>query len=240
MKKITLLILGLALISSWPTGALAEDFIVLSSTTPEFKVGGVVPSGTKVELAPRKRLVLVNAAGRTLKLTGPYSDTPGGAPGKGASNVMAALASLVRTTQEDARSVGAVRAAGISTERQAMMVNVSETGDYCGYEGAARELTRYKFEKGATVTITAVEDAKAETLEWDRNNPFLPWPKSIPIQDGATYLVGQDGKDSRTMIIMHQLGEKKENPVETVLEMGTKGCLEQVKMLLALMRKSAT
>ncbi len=240
MRKISLLSVGLALFLFWHGAAAAEDFIILSSTAPAFQVGDVVTSGTKIVLPEKKRLVLINGAGRTLKLVGPYSGSPGDSAEEGSSQVMTVLASLVRTTRDDARSVGAVRAAGIKTERQAMMVNVSETGDYCGYQGAPRELTRYGFEKGATVTITAVENSQAQTIEWNQGTPYIPWPSSLPVKDGATYLVEQAGKDTRVMIIMHQIEGKYDNPVTRILQMGEMRCLEQVKMLLALLRNSAT
>jgi len=240
MRNRTALAIFLSLTVFAGSHAFAGDFVVLSSTAPSIQVGSVVSDGAEITVPPRRRVVLVSEAGRTISLRGPFQGVPGGGESAGGGQqFVKALASLVRTTQADAKSVGAIRAAGIRTDREAMMINVSETGDYCIFGSGGRELTRYKSEKWKSLTLVAAADGAAETIPWPAGTRVIPWPKKIPLKHGATYLVQQAGKDSRTMVVAHFLEGKFATDAHRVLALAKMGCMEQAKMMLALMRKTA-
>ena len=145
----------------------------------------------------------------------------------------------MRTTQKDLSSVGAIRAANIKTFREAMMVNISETGDYCKASKTPPELTRYKSESANKVTITSAQNGKKTILKWKAGAKSIPWPKQITYQAGATYLVQQEGKDSRTMLVAREVSGNFATKVHFIMAVAQKGCLEQAKMLLAVLKKSA-
>lgn len=231
--------LFLALLFVWHGAAAAAEFVVLSSTVASVSVGQIIEPGQRITLPEKARLVLVNEAGRTISLKGPYAGAPGGEAKGGKSKFVAALASLVRSTEEDAHSVGAIRAASIRNKRQAMMINISETGDFCLFEDGGEELTRYQSETWPEINITAVADGRSQTVAWPKGARTLPWPEALPIKNGATYLVDQSGKDSRTMLVMHRLSGEYPTDAHLVVEMASRGCLEQSKMMLALIRRSA-
>ena len=226
----------------WCAAAQASEFVVISPTVSSIGAGQVIAAGQRLVLPAKARVILVNEAGKTVSLRGPYEGKPGGESKGGKSRFIAALASLVSTTEQDARSVGAIRAANIRTKRQAIMINISETGDYCLIEGGRDEITRYRSEKSATITIAAVKDGSAQppqTFPWPKDARQIAWPASLPIEDGATFLVGQADKDTRTMLVMHRLSGDVPTDVHLVVEMGAKGCLEQATMMLALIRRGA-
>jgi hypothetical protein len=235
-RSLPLLAAGLLVLA--PLAASAEDLVVIDSTLPTFAPGSSVKGDQTVKLPERSRLVLVAESGRTVTLNGPYEGKPAPEKGKGGdSRLGTALASLVRSTQEDANSVGAIRAAGIRTRADALMINLSESGDYCVVDPAAVQITRYADERGAEITLNAVKGDLKTAFAWPGAGNHLAWPAALPIEDGATYLVEQAGKDSRTMLVLHKVEDKAPTDAHRAVEMAEKGCLEQAKMLLALLRK---
>ena len=222
-----------------PGAALASEFVVLTSTVSSVSVGQVVSAGQKIEIPDKARLVLINETGKTMTLKGPYSGVPGGNSAPQKSRFIKALASLVTTTEQDTRAIGAIRAAGIRTKRQALMINISETGDYCLLDGTTEEVTRYKSETFADVTIVAAKGGQSTSFLWPNETRDVPWPGDLALDDGGTYLVSQAGKDTRTMLIMHRMGGDYSTDIHLALAMGAQGCIEQAKMMLALVRRTA-
>lgn len=223
----------------WCGTVQASEFVIISTTVSTLTAGQIIGAGEKIILPEKGRAVLIDESGRTVALKGPYAGIPGGGGGGGKSQLVAALSSLISTTEQDTRSVGAIRAAGIQTMRQALMINLSETGDYCLLKGHREEITRYEFEKGASITITAAKGGKTETLPWPKGSRQMAWPGALPLADGATYLVGQEGKDTRTMLVMHRLSGQFPTHAHLAISMAVQGCMEQARMVLALMRREA-
>lgn len=235
--RIPAFVAHVAVLVVFACAAAAQDFVILSSSEPSLAPGSVIRAGQKIQLPALKQLVLVNAAGRTVTVSGPFDGVPGGdAPGD--NRLVLALASLVRTTQEESTSVGAIRAAGIRTDREAMMINVSETGDYCLAAGGRPEMTRYQHESAGRVTITAVADGSTRTVDWGERVGALPWPEGMPVEGGATYLVQQAGKDTRTMIVLHRIEDTFPTHAHRALGLAEKGCKEQARMFLALLARA--
>lgn len=232
---------AVAVLVSWAGLAQAEELVVVDSTLPAVAPGSLVDGAKLLSLPEKSRVVLVSESGRTIALAGPWQGKPGeAAAGAGDSNgrLVTALASLVRTSQEDAHSVGAIRAAGVKTRADALMVNLSESGDYCVSDAKGVEVTRYPSETGAHVTLNAVQGNGKTTLVWPTGRDRSSWPADLPINDGATYLVEQDGKDSRTMIVLHMIVDDTPTDAHRAVFMAEQGCSEQARMLLALIRKA--
>ena len=119
-----------------------------------------------------------------------------------------------------------------------MQINISESGDYCLTDPKAAELTRYGSETGPAVTITPVQGGEPQTISWGGAQKSTPWPSSLAIKDGATYLVDQVDKDSRTMVVLHMVEDTAPTDAHRAVFMAEKGCGEQAKMLLALLKKA--
>jgi len=219
------------------TPALADSLVVVESTLPAFAPGAMLDGDKPITLPEKSKLVLISDAGKTVSLSGPFSGKPGTGGKAADSRLTTALATLVRTSQEDANSVGAIRAASIKTRADALMVNLSESGDYCIADPKAVEMTRYADEKWPTVSVNAVKGDKVSDLSWPAGGNHAAWPEALPIEDGATYLVSQQGKDSRTMLVLHLIEDKAPTDAHRAVFMAEKGCLEQAKMLLALLKK---
>lgn len=237
MTLVGALALAVSVLTFSPSTAEAE-YVVLASTVDSPKAGDVINDGEEVVLPPLGVIKLINALGRTVTLSGPYKGVPEASGGGGDGKFALAMSSLIRTSAVDTGSVGAIRAAGIREQRQALMVNISETGDYCVMGGTDLTLTRYKSETAGNVTITAVADGAKAEVPWPSGHADLPWPGTLKASDGAVYLVDQEGKNSRIMLIMHDLPTKPENDALLALELAERNCLEQARMVLALLRNT--
>ncbi len=235
MTRILAAVFALALVVG---SASAEEVVVIESTLAAFTPGAAINGDQVLKLPEKSKLVLVTEGGRTVILTGPYEGKPAPGGSKAAdSRLTTALASLVRSTQEDANSVGAIRAAGIKTRGDALRVNLSESGDYCIGDPGGVEMTRNAIDKGDEITLNAVKGDLKASFSWPAGSDHTTWPAAMAPEDGATYLVGQSGKDSRTMLIIHRVQDDAPTDAHRAVFMAEKGCLEQAKMLLALIRR---
>lgn len=225
-----------------PQPALAQNLVVLESTLPNYALGTEVSADAALNLPDKSRLVLVTEDGRSVVLAGPYQGNAKsklGAGGGGNKAFSTALASLVRSAQEETSSVGAVRAAGIGTHDEALMVNLSESGDYCVADPAKLMMTRYKHETGPKLSITVVADSSEVQIAWPSGTDRTAWPAAAKFDDGAKFIVSQDGKDSRTLITLVKVSGSYPTLAHEAVEMANAGCAEQARMLLALMRRQA-
>ncbi len=239
MRRFTLALL-VALLAPLP--ALAQSLIVLESSLPNYALGAEVSADAALNLPDKSRLVLVAEDGRSVVLTGPFqgnAKSKMAAGGGGNKAFSTALASLVRSAQEETSSVGAVRAAGIGTRDEALMVNLSESGDYCVAEPAKLMITRYKHETAPKISITVVADSSEVQIAWPSGTDRTAWPIPAKVEDGARFIVSQDGKDSRTLITLVKVSGNYPTVAHEAVEMANAGCAEQARMLLALMRRQA-
>lgn len=237
MKKLLSLTVALTALAGF---AQAEPLVVIESTVAALAPGATVESAAPLTLPERSRVVLVSETGKTMVLAGPWQGKPGAGSasgGGGDARLVTALSSLVRTAQEDAHSVGAIRAAGIKTRADALMINLSESGDYCIADAKTVDVTRYASDTGARVIVNAVKGDRSVALTWPAGRDRTAWPADLPLEDGATYLIEQDGKDSRTMVVVHAIVDDMPTEAHRAVFMAEKGCIEQAKMLLALLRK---
>ena len=168
LKILTISILAISILFQNPSIAAENEFVVLKSTVSQYKPGDRVKGETVIKVPKDKILVLINAYGQTLKIEGSFNKplqekALAEKKGQQARSVQA-LASLVRTADEDTGSVGAIRAASLKTVSQAMAINLSETGDYCYVNESNISLDRYKNEKGKTATLTNLQTGESQTI----------------------------------------------------------------------------
>jgi hypothetical protein len=244
MRKWVLIVFSIVVLGAPPAAA---EFVVLSSTQASVAVGAVIGDTQKIKLAANKTILLIDKAGRTITVNGPFDGVvkgPGG--GGGRSKLVRALSGLIRDNEEDAHSVGAIRAVAkqkieqtVTSKEAAMVINISETGDYCLLPDNKRELIRYHTEPGGEVTLTAVADGTAHVVPWPKNAAKVTWPTELKIEDGARFLVSQAGKDSRTLITVHALAAEAPTEAHLAVSLIAKECIEQARLILVYIRRSA-
>ena len=120
-----------------------------------------------------------------------------------------------------------------------MVVNISETGDYCLLEGIAPKLVRYHSEKGKNAVLTAIANGASQPITWLENQVASSWPDKLQASDTARFLVTQDGKDTRTLLTLHQLEDNVPTDAHLAIALSGKECIEQARLMLVHMRRSA-
>ncbi len=120
-----------------------------------------------------------------------------------------------------------------------MVVNISETGDYCLLEGIAPKLVRYHSEKGKNAVLTAIANGASQPITWPENEVVASWPDKLQASDTARFLVTQDGKDTRTLLTLHQLEDNAPTVAHLAIALSGKECIEQARLMLVHMRRSA-
>jgi hypothetical protein len=211
-------------------------------------VGSVVASSASLSVPDKAKVVMAAESGQIVTVNGPFQGPPqvkeGGA---GGSRIVAAISSLVRENVRDSSSVGAVRAADVDwrsetakTARDALAIDVSEGGDACVYDPAAAELARNPSAPAAAVSILSVDGGDTVTLAWPKGALRQPWPKEMPLNDGASYMIDQGGQSEAAMTTVHVLqAGAAASDIEKVAQLADSGCTQQAKVLLTVMAKAA-
>lgn len=243
MRRLAIVSMMAAMLGSLPAAA---EFVVLSSTQASVAAGSVIADDQKVTLAANKTVQLIDQAGRTITLNGPYDDVVKAEGGKGESKLVRALSSLIREYEQDARSVGAIRATDkkriedtITSKESAMVVNISETGDYCFFPGALPKIVRYHSEKSPKVTLTAIANGATHTFDWPSDTVKAGWPDPMPTGDGARFLVSQEGKDSKTLITLHEIPDGAPTVAHLAIALTGQECIEQARLMLVHLRRAS-
>ena len=65
------------------------------------------------------------------------------------------------------------------------------------------------------------------------------WPEGLPLSDGARFLVTQEGKDTRTLITLHQIDGDAPTAAHLAVALVAKECVEQARLMLVYLRRSA-
>ena len=222
----------------------AAEFVVLSSTEASVPPGSVIGDDQKITVAKNKTLQLIDKSGRTITLNGPHKGIVKVSGGEGKSKLVRALSSLIREYEQDAKSVGASRKSDkkriedtIDSKESAMVINISETGDYCLLSGVAPKVIRYHSEKGKKVVLTAIANGASQAVDWPDETIAAAWPDALPVSEGARFLVTQEGKDTRTLLTLHQVPDDAPTKVHLAVALSGKECIEQARLMLVHIRR---
>jgi hypothetical protein len=246
MVRNSLLALGLLGAVSFP--AVSAELLVIESNEPAVAVGTLLPGGATVKVADKRRVVLVDPAGKTVTLNGPFDGAPPQVEAKGDGRLLTALASLVRRKGEETGSVGAVRAidAGWRSEwakdlKDVLTIDPTSGGNACVYDAGKAELVRNPLNPVAPALVLDSETGETAPLEWKQGLDRLSWPSAVPVADGRSYVFEQPGKPTATILTLRVLRARGgASDIERVAQLAEAGCDEQARLLLRVIGKSAS
>ena len=231
------LITGLLASAAWA----AEDYVVVESTASGVKVGTEVSARTGLVIPANARVVLLRADGQMVSINGPFQGVPMATPAGAADNrLFVAITTLVRSgAQEDNVRVAAVRAADpgwraahARTERDIMAIDVTEGGDSCIYDGGTAELIRNPSSQGR-VAVLALTSAGSVPVSWPAGSVRAPWPKEVPLQDGGSYVIEEEGHSGAAITTLHMLRkDPAHSDLQRIAELADHGCTTQARLWL--------
>ena len=91
------------------TTAAAADYVILDSTAAGIEPGIVVASNADISIPEGAKIVLIDPAGETLVVEGPFAGVVSSAAAAGDTSVAGALENLTATRGSDTTVLGAVR-----------------------------------------------------------------------------------------------------------------------------------
>jgi hypothetical protein len=222
-------------------GAQAGQWVVLDSSAPGLSPGAELSADQKLDVPDGATLSLVDQSGAMITLKGPFSGVPAAPSAGGDGRVAASLASLLRSSAEDTKSVGAVRAVDPAPASLADVLAIDPAragGLHCLYDVAAAELARAPTAPSTPLSIVATETGETAKVEWPGNTTRQPWPSAVPLVDGGSYLVERAGESQAPVVTLKVLPAQGANDLARAAEMADAGCTRQARALVAVAARS--
>ncbi|RZK01980.1 MAG: hypothetical protein EOO76_08780 [Novosphingobium sp.] len=215
-------------------GAAAAQTIVVSASGPSarsYPAGKSLAAGSRIVLAAGDTLTVLDSRG-TRTLRGPVTTSAAAS----ATTANPSFAALVATQNRRRARTGAIRGAGESAKPSNLWyVNVASEGTVCVTDPAAVGLWRPDMEQAETLTIAPASGGSASA-------PFLvgqnvaTWPASLPIAEGASYVISGGGLTKPTRVRFALLPAAPGDPAGTYAALDAKGCDAQKQLLLGALK----
>ncbi len=222
------LALAAALLLAAPLAG-ANELVVLDAKGVDLAPGAKLDGKAKLVLAAGARLTLVAADGRTIRLKGPYDDSP--APGQAEqANMGDALKNLMSQRGAGTAQLGVVRAGSEGADLpEPWVLDVARSGPRCLPANVAPVLWGPRFGEAAELKIEPADRSWRAKGSWPIDQDRLALPPSIPISDGTTYQVDVGGNPAA--IVVFRIPAALADPVAQAAWMIEKGCEDQVRAL---------
>lgn len=212
--------------------ALASDLVVVEARGVDLKPGQTINGTQRLKLDAGARVTLIAPNGTSIKLRGPYEDAPAPASAGDDGRVGESLRRLVSQRQADASSLGVIRAAGGPKKDlpEPWLIDVSQPGNRCLIEGSQAVFWRPDRPAAAQkIEIAPADRSWQARADWPTNSEKLAMPKTMPISDGATFMIELAGATSAVTI--HLLPAAIGSDTVRAAWMLEKGCDQQAAAL---------
>jgi hypothetical protein len=218
-------------------GAASAGEMMVLGASPGLAVhkGDIVDGAHELVVPAGGRVVLMDPAGRTVALDGPYRGAPGGKEVEGAG-MLRRLSALVTPGARKGHDtvVGAVRDATVPPSRgprDPWLVDVSANGDRCVRGG---RVTLWRNDARASRTLVMRREPASDWVksEWPAAQATLGWPKALASEDGAKYRVMLDGPLSTKFITLHIAPSAFDNDAARLVWLFESGCGVQADTLI--------
>ncbi len=225
--RIASLLLASALIGSGV--AQAANLVVVEARGIGMRAGQIVDSTKPLALKEGQHLTLINPAGATLKLDGPYNKVPD-ADQNQSVNVTAVLAALVTQRQARIGEVGTTRGLQPNQLPDPWVLDASRTGTVCLQEGGTPVLWRPETTAEANLSLMPADRSWKADANWPAGTDRITMSAQVPIRGGATYLVVLNGAQSALTVTT--VPAVLVNDQMRAAWMAEKGCQSQAEALL--------
>ncbi len=242
------MLLGTAL--AIPAGARAEEAVVVASTAPGYALGQVVADGSTVTVPEGAAAHFLFADGRMIRLEGPFEGRIDSVPqlaARGGADAAGDLVSGERFFQTDLGASRSVSPWPVRLET-ALAIDPGSTGTYCVPSDGQLRLRRPSDPALSAVTLRDRATGATARVSWpadgggaegDKGDGTVPWPRQIPVRDGAEIIVaGPDRKPRHALwlrLVDGGKGKAQRGPALAV-SVARAGCRAQAEALLSSLR----
>jgi hypothetical protein len=208
------------------SAAEAGELVVTKSTVPGLDVGTIIDGADKLSLRDGHRLSLIAPSGRVINLVGPYEGVPDASTGgPREEKLITTIATLMSGHGRDASQLGATRNAAERRAGKVWTLDVGMGGAQCVRQGEAPTLWQPDASAARPTEVAKVGGGRAR-IAWPKGEAVAPWPRQMPVEDGATYQLGS------TSVTLHIIPQTS-NPAELAAALTEKGCEAQALAALS-------
>ncbi len=199
MKLSTCRLLPLVLLAS---PASADNMIVVEARAAGFKPGMMVSSAAAIALKEGERVTIIGPDGRSITLRGPYKGVAMKA-GTSVQDPRAALAALISTRNDRAKSVGAIRAgANAAKLPDPWLVDISRPGARCVREGNQPIWWRPDDRTAEPFTVFPIDRSWRADFQWKAGVDRMAAPALSRLEGASIFLIRVEGQESAIKIEM--------------------------------------
>jgi len=251
MKKVSLFgsrrALGFALaaliaITAWAPRAHAADVIVLDSTISAFSPGTSLPANAYVDIPDGGSISLMDSAGGTRVLRGPYTGAVAADAPAGDGGVMSMLGQLVKEDERERSQLGAVRAfSKDDLLRDPLAIDVSRNTTFCLPPAASPKFWRPgSLDRDTRFSVKDWSSSDEPLVAyWRKGDRELGWPPTLSTADGTTFLMKVEAARSAAEVTILKVPEHVGGDLETIVWMAQHGCREQARRMVGSIRAPA-
>jgi len=191
------LLLPLALLAA---PAWAINMIVVDARAGGFKPGQSVSSTAMIALKEGERVTMIAPDGRSVTLRGPYKGVVMKA-GTAVQDPRAALAALISTRNDRARSVGAVRAgANAAKLPDPWLIDISRPGARCVREGDRPIWWRPDSSGAEPFSVFPIDRSWRADFQWKSGMDRMEAPALSKLQGANTFVIRVEGQENAISI----------------------------------------
>jgi hypothetical protein len=178
----------------------AINMIVVDARAGSYKPGMSVSSTAMVALKEGERVTMIAPDGRSVTLRGPYNGVVMKA-GTAVQNPKAALAALISTRNDRAKSVGAVRAgANAAKLPDPWLVDISRPGTRCVREGDRPVWWRPDASTAETFSVFPIDRSWRADFQWPAGVDRMTAPALSKLQGASTFVIRVEGQENAISI----------------------------------------
>ena len=237
MRQVFLVFMVLA---GWAASSQAAELVVIASSDPSIKVGVVIDGVRPMRVAAGASVVMISSAGKTIKLSGPYSGAPDTSAPSSDKQLVDSLSRLITEEAKSPTTLAVFRSGfkPLPTGRPDIWgIDIARGGNYCLRTDRPAMLWWAAARSGAVVGFASTGDnARSARITWPRGKRYLVWPKELTLSDGATYVArfwSQDNGEQLLTLLMPKL----DTDAHRAAWMAEHGCTRQALRVLAAMGK---
>ena len=223
--------LGLALLPI--ASAVAAQFVVIDSTSPNFLTGAIIDGAKPVSIAEGKRVTLVLEDGNTRTIRGPFNGALEDKQEARAKNsrMIQTLAKFIKSDQS--RTIGAVvRGETTAALEEPFLLPIGVGGRFCVRHGS---VTLWRPNASEAQTLIVKEfggQADVMRIPWPAGDDQIAWPARLPPQDGKTYVLGLRGGARARQIHVVLLNGGAPTTAHEIARLADHKCFRQARSLL--------
>lgn len=219
--------------------ARADSLIVVKSNAQGWPLGTKIDGTTVLTLADGEQLTVISEDGLSMTIAGPYSAAP--MPDKLAprgGRLIDALSSLFSAPSKDETVIGAFRAPDEDREALAWMIDATllagESGVVCRDADEGLSFARPGDTEAISALLERIGSASRANLVFPSDAAAVPWPDTIPAEDGAHYRLTTAGDPTPVEFVIAVLPVGLPTPAHRAAWMAERGCDVQARRLILL------